>query len=108
LQRNAAGFDIAPELIAMLESNARRSLADETAYLLCRLFTGWYKCASRDKAPRAHMDKYAHKVLDFVASRQFDMHEQPSAGLQPSTPLCGEFRAEPGRRDDREPGQISP
>jgi hypothetical protein len=61
----------------MLEGNARRSLADETAYLLCRLFTGWCKCASQGKAPCAHMVEYAQKVLDFVAIRQLDAHEQP-------------------------------
>ncbi len=67
---------LAPALIPMLESNARRSLDDETAYLLCGLFTGWCKCASRDKAPCAHMVEIAQKVLDFVATRQLDMHEQ--------------------------------
>jgi hypothetical protein len=37
----------------MLENNARRLLADETAYLLCRLFTGWCKCRmSREKEAR--------------------------------------------------------
>ncbi len=60
----------------MLESNARRSLADETAYLLCRLFTGWCKCATQDKAPCAHMVARAQKLLEFVAIRQLDMHEQ--------------------------------
>ncbi len=61
-----------------LESNARRSLDDETAYLLCGLFTGWCKCASQDKAPCAHMVEYAQKALDFVATRRLDMHEQRS------------------------------